>query len=145
MAQVITGAKGKVVINTANGPQTVGFVGGINANIEYTLTDVDVMGRLDVFELAETGHKVNFSVNYFKPTGGETAQTLGFDLSGNGQGIAPMLAQTPFNVEILDTSNNDASIMLLENCKFEGGSGQVDARGLWNGTWNFRAQRGYGL
>lgn len=154
MAQVMTGARGRVRINN----KVVGFVGGINVTIEDTLTDVDVMGQLEVADLAETAHKCNFSINYFKAlkdqgtasaaARGEfipnTAAAVGMDTSSQASGVLPLRDQAYFDVVIEDDQTN-APIMILEKCKWEGGSGQVDARGLWQGTWNFRALRGYGL
>lgn len=149
MAQIFTGAKAKVKINNI----TVGFVGGLNINQENTLSDVDVIGQLDVGDLAETGHKVNFSINYFKAL--DAAQSDKTSAEGGGATNAAVLLgidnpnlpamrdQTYFDVIVMDNNNNE--IYKLERCKFEGGSGQVDARGLWQGTWNFRAIRGFGL
>lgn len=150
----MTGARGRVRING----KVVGFVGGVNVTIENTLTDVDVMGQIEVADLAETAHKCNFSVNYFKAlkdqsTAGaaakgefipNTAAAVGIDSSSQANGVSPMRDQTYFDVVLEDDQTNQP-IMILEKCKFEGGSGQADARGLWQGTWNFRALRGYGL
>lgn len=155
MSQVFTGARGRVEINGA----TVGFVGGINVTIEDTLTDVDVLGQLEVGDLAETAHKCNFSINYFKvaPDAGvaagapqassNTAAALGFDKSTDAS-VLPMISQGYFSVIIYDDNDDSAdsvAVFKMLECKFEGGTGQVDARGLWQGTWNFRAKRGFGL
>lgn len=138
MAQILTGAKGRVRINE----EILAFAAGININQENTLTDVDIMGQLEVGDLAETGHKVNFSVNYFKivnPELAQNAQQIGIEQAV----LSDMRNQAFFKVEILDDQDN--IIYQLNYCKFEGGSGQMDARGVWNGTWNFRAKRGLGL
>lgn len=154
MAQVMTGARGKVVING----KVVGFVGGVNVTVEDTLADVDILGQLEVGDLAETGHKCNFSINYFKaladqatataPAKGEfipnTATAIGIDTSSQANGLGSMRSQTYFDVELVDQLT-DTTIFKMEKCKFEGGTGQMDARGIWQGTWNFRAIRGYGL
>lgn len=151
MAQIFTGAKAKVTIgNSESGEdQAVGYIGGLNVNQENTLTDVDIIGQLEAGDLAETGHKINFSINYFKAVSGadgtgeevQTAAILGLDTGATS--LDSMRNQGYFNVSILN--DNDTPIYYMENCKFEGGSGQVDARGVWNGTWNFRALKGYGL
>jgi hypothetical protein len=152
MSQVFTGARGRVRINNV----IVGFVGGVNVTVENTLTDVDVMGQLEVGDLAETGHKCNFSINLFKAisdqnvTGAKgeaipnTAAAIGIDKSSPAAGVTPMRDQTYFDV-IIEDEQTDEAIFIMEKCKFEGGSGQADARGLWQGTWNFRALRGYNL
>jgi hypothetical protein len=138
MAQIMTGAKGQVRINE----QVLAYVAGININQENTLSDVDVIGQLEVLDLAETGHKVNFTVNYFKIVNPElagTAQQIGIEQAV----LSDMRNQNYFKVEVLD--DNDTIIYQLIDCKFEGGSGQLDARGVWNGTCNFRARKGSGL
>lgn len=146
MAQIFTGAKAKIFIND----QLVGYVGGLNVNQENTLTDVDIIGQLEVGDLAETGHKINFSINYFKAVAGndgtgdqvDTAASLGLDTAA-ADGIASMRNQAYFNVVIQD--DQDREIYKIEEAKWEGGTGQIDARGVYNGTWNYRARKGYGL
>lgn len=154
MSQVMTGARGTVRINN----KVVGFVSGVNVTIEDTLTDADIMGQLEVGDLAETGHKCNFSINHFKAltdqgvasasAKGEfvpnSATAIGIDKSSFAAGVLPLRDQAFFDV-IIEDDQTKATIMTLEKCKFEGGTGQVDARGLWQGTWNFRATRGFGL
>lgn len=156
MSQIFTGARGRVKI----GENVVGFVSGVNVTVENTLTDADVMGQLEVGDLAETAHKCNFSINLFKSitttntadaagavtstTAVSTAALLGIDTSSKTAGVAPMRDQLYFDVQIED-DQTDEVIFIMERCKFEGGTGQVDARGLWQGTWNFRAVRGYNL
>jgi hypothetical protein len=148
MAQILTGAKAKVKI----GGTVVGFAGGVNVNQENSLSDVDILGQLEVGDLAETGHKCNFSINYFKSvaeadgTGQEvqTANLLGLNNSED-EGLSSMRNTVYFDVEIVDDSNDELVIYKMVDCKFEGGSGQVDARGIWQGTWNFRARKGFGL
>lgn len=137
MARILTGAKGKLVIND----ETIAFVGGINVTQENTLSDVDVIGQLEVGDLAETGHRANASVNYFKVVNPEIAQTAA--LIGIEQAVLDnMRNQEYFDVVIFDEKEE---IYKLQECKFEGGSGQMDARGVWNGTWNIRARKGFGL
>lgn len=150
MSQVITGARGHIKLNGL----IVGFVGGVNVTVEDTLTDVDVLGQLDVGDLAETAHKCNFSINIFKAVdGSNSAAALGFDTSftsANGAvvtgDINTMRNQTAFNVDIVrDEGNSEVAFFTLVGCKSEGGTGQMDARGIWQGTWNFKATRGYGI
>ena len=138
MAQIFTGAKAVVRINNTD----IAFASGVNVNQENTLTDVDILGQLEVAELAETGHRVTFSVNYFKivnPELAETAQQIGIEQAV----LADMRDQDEFDISIFDNNNNE--IYKMSGVKFEGGSGTVDARGLWQGTWNFRAKTGLGL
>lgn len=154
MASVMTGARGKVLI----GGKVVGFIGGVNVNVEDTLADVDIIGQLEVGDLAETGHKCNFSINYYKALADagvaspdakgqfipNSASAIGIDKSSQAAGVSPMRSQDFFDVEITDQLT-DQTIFKMEKCKWEGGSGAMDARGIWTGTWNFRAVRGFGL
>ena len=143
MSQVLTGARGLVKIKGT----VVGFAGGINVTIENTLTDVDVMGQLEVGDLAETAHKCNFTINSFreidaKGVSHNTAKAIKIDTSTPAAGVKPMRSQVYFDVEIEDEESGK-TMFLLQQCKYEGGSGQVDARGLWQGTWNFKARKGF--
>lgn len=163
MSQVITGARGRVKING----QVVGFVGGVNVTVEDTLTDVSIMGQLHEGDLAETGHKCNFSMNVFRSvtdagvispeaagaTVVNSAAAMGIDSSfttdqATGEvkpgEVNTMRSQAYFDVDLEDELTGK-SFFALRSCKFEGGSGQMDARGVWQGTWNFRALKGYGL
>jgi hypothetical protein len=157
MSQVITGARGRVRIKG----QVVGYVGGVNVTVEHTLTDVDVMGQLEVGDLAETGHKCNFSINLFKaiananinslPGQGESTPNSAANTGSESpidtsteDTVLPLRSQDYFDV-LLEDDQTGEPFFHLKNCKWEGGTGQVDARGLWQGTWNFRAQRGHGL
>lgn len=151
MSQVITGARGHVKLNG----QIVGLVGGVNVTIEDTLTDVDVIGQIDVADLAETAHKCNFSINVFKNADGSNfAAKVGIETSAavdSKGGISTgdvnvMRNQTYFDVDLVrDEGNNEVAFFALRGCKWEGGTGQMDARGLWQGTWNFKAKQGFGL
>lgn len=145
MSQIFTGAKARIEV----GGNVIGFAGGVNVNQENTLTDVDILGQLEVGDLAETGHKCNFSVNYFKANNpdnaadNQTTQSLGLE-NDEATGLDPLRNTTYFDVIIFDDVT-DEQIYKMVDCKFEGGSGQVDARGIWQGTWNYRARKGFGL
>lgn len=151
MSQVMTGARGHVKING----KIVGFASGINVTVEDTLTDVDVMGQIDVGDLAETAHKCNFSINLFKNVdGSNSAAFIGIDTSHSVAAggavstgdVQTMRNQVYFDVDVVrDEGNNEVAFFALRNCKWEGGTGQMDARGIWQGTWNFKAKRGFGL
>lgn len=145
MSQIITGARGVVRINGT----IAGFVGGVNVTVENTLTDVDVIGQLDSADLAETGHKCSFTINTFKAVSADgsstnAAATIGIDTSSPAGGVAPMRNQAYFDVTLEDDQSKKV-FFTLQKSKWEGGSGQMDARGVWQGTWNFKALRGFGL
>ena len=143
MSKVFTGSKARLLI----GGTAIAYASSINVTQENTLTDIDVLDQLEVAELAETGHKVSFSVNVFK-VNTQSAKALGFE----PESLDAILGQGSFVMQILNTVGipNEAGesetgptvvprvIYEIEGAKFEGGSGSVDARGVWTGTWNFR-------
>lgn len=154
MSRIFTGAKAQVKINGG----VVGFASGVNVTQEDTLTEVGILGQLDAADLAETGHKVSFTLNIFKAFSSDadgnpnsaaiqnTAAELGI-LSGSitTESLTADRNRAEITVEIVDSSNGDAIIYKMVGCKCEGGSGQVDSNGLWQGSWNFKARRGFGL
>lgn len=151
MAQIITGARGIVRFTGSANP--VGFVSGVNVTVEDTITDVDILGQLEVGDLAETAHKANFSINHFQAINGtNSAATLGLDTSFKAHtdktSIAPqtnvnsMRSQTAFQIDLVQ-EDTDVIFCSLVGCKYEGGTGQMDARGLWQGTWNFKATKAF--
>ena len=158
MSNIMTGARARFQIDS----QTVAYVSGVNVSREFALSDIDVLGQLETADLAETGHKCSFSISLFKavnPKDGELPKHAtapvkgkeaainspagyGLDSSSQAVGLDPMKMQIGFQAEILDEISG-ATLFVMEGCKFESGSGQVDARGVWSGSWSFRALRGY--
>ena len=135
MSLSFTGAKAALRINGVK----VGFVGGVSVNEDNTLTDIDVIDQLEVAEHAETAHKVSFSANLFKIDGNSVVQ-----LGIRAATIRDILTQPELTMEIYN-SVDDRVEYTVSGVKFEGGSGQVDARGVWQGTWNFKGRIGTGL
>jgi hypothetical protein len=135
MSKVLTGSKAALKING----NKIAYIGSVNITEEDTLTDIDVLDQLEVAELAETAHKVSFTCNLFKIDGNATA-----DL-----GIAPgqlkdILTQPELTMELYN-SVEDKVEYTISGVKWEGGSGSVDARGVWQGTWNFKGRIGRGM
>ncbi len=135
MAKVFSGAKGALKINGTK----VAFVGSINITEENTLTDIDVLDQLEVAEHAETGHKVSATVNLFKIDGNSAAQ-----LGIRPDNLRDILSQPELTLEVYN-SVDDRVEYEMSGVKFEGGSGALDARGVWQGTWNLKARIGKGL
>lgn len=135
MSKVLSGAKGSLKLNGAK----VAFVGSITINEENTLTAIDVLDQLEVAEHAETGHVVGFSCNLFKVVE-NSAQALGL----SPQDINEILSQPELTMEIYNRID-DRVEYVMTGVKWEGGSGTMDARGVWQGTWNFRGRIGRGL
>lgn len=135
MSRVFTGSKASLKLNGVK----VAFVGSVNVTEENTLTPIDVLDQLEVAEHAETGHVVSFTVNLFK-VDVNAASELGL----SPQNIRDILTQPELTMEIYNQVD-DRVEYTMTGVKFEGGSGSVDARGVWNGTWNFRGRIGRGL
>ena len=128
------GARIKIVLDG----EKVAWASGFNITQEETLTPVEVLDQIEVAEYAETAHVVSFSINMFK-VAGNTA----IDKDLEKQNPAEYIGQATKDITILDKDNN--VLYTLEQVKFEGGTGSLDARGVWSGTWNFRAINGFGL
>lgn len=135
MSKVFSGSKGALKLNGIK----VALVGSYNITEENTLLDIDVIDQLEVAEHAEVAHKVSFSVNLFKIDGNSAAQ-LGLSPSN----LRDILVQPELVMEIYN-SVDDRVEYTMTGVKFEGGSGSVDARGVWQGTWNFKGRIGRGL
>jgi len=135
MSKVFTGAKGALKLNGVK----VAFVGSVTINEENTLTAIDVMDQLEVAEHAETGHVVGFSCNLFK-IDANAANALGL----SPDNLSDVLSQGELSMELYNTVE-DRNEYTMTGVKWEGGSGSVDARGVWQGSWNFKGRIGRGL
>lgn len=135
MSRVLTGSKASVKLNGVK----IAFAAGVNISHENSLTDIDVLDQLEVAEQAETGHKVSFDVSLFKVEE-NTAASFGFD----PQDINELLSQAELTMEVYNRVE-DRVEYTMTGVKFEGGSGSVDARGVWQGTWRFKGRIGRGL
>lgn len=135
MAKVLTGSKAQLKINGVK----VGFVGSVNITEENTLTDIDVIDQLEVAEHAETAHKVSFTCNLFK-IDGNTVSQLGI----RPDNIRDILTQPELTLELFN-SVEDRVEYTISGVKFESGTGSLDARGVYQGTWNFKGRIGSGL
>jgi hypothetical protein len=135
MARTKTGSRLSIKLNGVK----VAFATDFTVNHENQLQDVDVLDQLEVAEHAEVGHKVNSTLNIFK-VDENAASLFGFDPLD----IDSLLSQPELTLEVYDRENDNV-IYEITGVKFEGGSGSVNARGIWTGTWNFRGRRGRGL
>lgn len=135
MSRTFTGSKGALKLNGTK----VAWVGSITVTEDNTLTDIDVLDQLEVAEHAETAHKCSFSINKFK-VDDNNASDYGFGPSD----IREILTQAEMTMEIYN-SVGDKVEYSMSGVKWEGGSGSMDARGVWNGTWNFKGRIGRGL
>lgn len=135
MSKVFTGSKGALKLNGVK----VAFVGSVNINEENALTRVDVIDQLESAELAETGHICSFTCNLFK-IDGNSAQQLGL----SPDNLSDILSQGELTMELYN-SVDDRVEYTMSGVKWEGGSGSLDARSVWNGTWNFQGRIGRGM
>lgn len=135
MSKAFTGPKCSLKINGTK----VAYASGFQVTHENTLADIDVLDELETAEHAEVGHKVNFSVNKFK-IDDNNASDFGLDPDN----IDEILSQPEAAFEVYNRIGDKVEYEVL-GVKFEGGSGSVDARGVWQGVWNFRGRRGKGI
>lgn len=135
MTKVLTGSKAALKINGVK----IGFVGGVDIDEDNELTDVDVLDQLEVAELAETAHKVSFTAKLFKIDGNSTTQ-LGISPAN----LKDVLTQPELTMELYN-SVDDRVEYTISGVKWGGGSGSVDARGVWQGTWKFKGRIGRGM
>lgn len=135
MSKVLSGSKAALKINGVK----IGFVGSVTINEDNTLTDIDVLDQLEVAELAETAHKVSFSCNLFKIDGNSVSQ-----LGIRADSIRDILTQPELTMELYN-SVEDRVEYTISGVKWQGGSGTLDARGVWQGSWNFKGRIGSGM
>lgn len=135
MSKVLTGSKASLKLNGVK----VGFIGSVQINEENTLTDIDVIDQLEVGELAETAHKISFTCNLFKIDGNSISQ-----LGIQPDNIRAIMTQPELTMELYN-SIDDRVEYTISGVKWEGGSGSLDARGVWQGTWNFKGRIGRGM
>ena len=135
MAKVFTGSKASLKINGAK----IAFVGSVSVTEENTLTDIDVLDQLEVAEHAETAHKVSFTCNLFK-IDGNAATEVGVSPTN----LSDILSQPELTMELFNSVTEEVEYT-ISGVKWEGGTGTVDARGVWQGTWNFKGRIGRGL
>ena len=143
-ANVITGGRARVIIKG----NTVGYISGVNVNVDESTVDIEVLDEVTKKEFAHVRHDVDFSINYFRVNNKskKVENTLeSLELSTNS---APdILKRATFDCEFIDVEGKGGTgpIVKLLDCAFQGGSGSVDARGVWSGSMNFKAREAKGL
>lgn len=153
----MTGARAIIKLNG----DVVAMASGISITHENRLEEIPQLDSLEVAEYAENGHRVSFSISIFKLLQDEDGNNLyarnlkgGSDKSLIGANasnfyldpldIRDLLTQPELLVEVMDEISG-TPVYTITGAKFEGGTGSVDARGVWTGTWNFKGRRGRGL
>ena len=135
MARAFTGAKAVIKIDGF----PLAFASSVNVTHENRLEEIPELDNLEVVEYAQNGHRASITINLFK-INENTAEGLGLDPTD----LKDILTQPELIIEIYD-SQEDLPVYSLFGCVWEGGTGSLDARGLWVGSWTFRARRGKGL
>ena len=149
MAQVVTGAKAQVGFSDGiNAFVPIAFASSINITHENRLEEIPQLDSYEVVEYAPNGHRCNFTVNFFKLFDAASNQYLDsrfYNLDSTD--ITTLLIQPELIFQVISEEADGEVRVLYEmtGVSFEGGTGQVDARGLWTGTWRFRARRGIGI
>lgn len=144
MANVFTGAKAVIKLDN----NILAYAASITINHENRLEEIPQLDDLIVGEHAENGHRCSFTVNVFK-VAGQTAADFGLDPVDIKTILTlPELVVEVYNNSIGRTQNGVPSglpVYSMDGVKFMGGTGSVDARGIWTGAWNFVAKRGRGI
>lgn len=135
MSQTLSGSRGALKING----QKIAWVGGVDVTEDDALTRIEVLDQLQSAELAETGHTVEFTANYFKVAGQTTS-----DLGLSPANLSDILSQPELTMEIYDSVTGN-TVYTITGVKFNGGSGSMEARGVWTGQWKFMGLIGRGL
>ncbi len=136
MAKILTGSKAQIRING----KVVGFASNVSIDYEYALHNVDILGQLEVGDLAETGHTAKATCDHFMIVDASMASTaieFGFEQAI----LNDMKNQSSFDIEVFDNTDTNVIQMKLLGCKFGGGSGRMGARGIWEGSWSFTATK----
>ena len=146
MALVATGAKALVGFDDGlNGFTPIAFAGSISISHENRLEEIPQLDDVVIAEYAENGHRCSFSVSLFKLIGVDST-TYSFDASR----LETLLIQPELEFQVISQESqnpDDPPVVLysMTGVKFKGGSGQMDARGVWTGQWDFVARRGVGI
>lgn len=145
MANIFTGAQ--AIIKYEGFP--IAYISSINVRYENRLGEIPKLDSIEVGEYAERGHRCSFTITKYKLAPG-AAQILNIpgedaaDLGLDNLILKEILLQPANIVEVYDTGTK-IPVFEMQGVKFEGGTGQLDARGIWIGTWNFKATRGRGI
>lgn len=135
MTKSIAGAKVALKLDGVK----VAFLSGVSMNVENTLIPINVLDLLEVAEYAEVGHVCGFSCNYIK-IDENAAAVIGLEPSN----LNDILSQGEKTMEIYDRVG-DKKIFTISGVKWAGGNGSIDARGVFQGTWNFQGRVAKGL
>jgi hypothetical protein len=135
MSQSIAGASISLKLNGSK----VAFLGNCNVTIEYTRTPINILDQLEVAEHALTAHVCSFTASFIK-VDANTAISLGLESTD----LDSLFAQGELTAELYDRVNDNVRAQ-ISGVVFEGGSLTTEARGIMQGTWNFKGRIATGL
>ena len=149
MALVITGAKAKIKYNG----DVFAFASGVSVEHENRLEEIPQLDSLEVAEYAENGHRCTITVSFFKlsPTatiGGQSiTNSAGMMSLDSPSDLRELLLQPEGLIEIVEETDDggENTIYIGYGAKFQGGSGTLDARGMWTGSYVWKCKRGTGI
>jgi hypothetical protein len=132
MSKTLTGSK----IEVRLGDTAVFWATGFQVQDEIRLEETPQLDSLEVAEYGETGHRVAFTVNKIK-TNDQALSDFGLDPNR----IEDVLLQPELIVLVYDNVRN-APIYEITGVKRRGGTGSVNGKGVWEGSWSFVGRRG---
>jgi hypothetical protein len=130
MSKVVTGPKASLKLNGVK----IAFLGGVQVNRQDSLTGIDVLDQMEKAEWAETGHDCDFSCNLFM-VDENAAELFGFDPAN----LDDLLSQPELTMELYDRIK-DKVLCTITGVKRESGTGSLEARGVWQGSWSFKGR-----
>ena len=133
-SRTIKGAKASFKLDG----KKIAFAGGCTVTIENTQQRIDVVDEIASKEIALVRHAASVNVQVFKATG-STALDIGLENVDKNTS----LAQKEFVFEIYDREHA-VTIVTLTGAVFESGSGEINAAGVWTGSWTFQAREAIG-
>lgn len=130
-----SGAKASVKING----QKVAYASGVDITHTPGIERVNVLDELPSKEIVYVSFECSATVTAFK-----VIDNAALALSIDPANIDDLVSAGDLTFEIYDRVG-ETSQYVMEGVKFSGGSGRVDARGIWTGTWNFEGRIGRGI
>lgn len=138
MSSVLTGARGVVKMDSL----PVAFVSNVSVEHRIGHDAIPQLDSIEIAEYAETSMTVTVSFGVYKPINLAKSATQLFGL--NPQNPNHLLTLGEITLELFD-GLTDTVAYVAEGCRFAGGSGSLNARGIWEGKWEFKAKRGRGI
>jgi hypothetical protein len=132
MSTVFTGAKATITIDH----QPILWATNVQVTQENKLEEIPQLDDLEVAEYAENGHRISVTIGVLK-----TNQQALADFGLDSDNVSDILLQPEMLVTIYDNTDNTPKYE-ISGVKFRAGTGSVDSRGFWIGSWSFTGRRG---